>query len=93
MTERSILVLERTRDELQRHGASAVRFIPFGHQLLAAAGAVDAVIAECRAQPFATPNLRLAAHRAMGALEVLFTRGEELRHPEAYQVLLDIAYL
>lgn len=92
MTERTVLVLERTRDELRSAGESAVRFIPFGNQLLAAAVAVDAVIAECRAQPFATNELRLAAHHAMGALEVLFTRGTELRHPEAYQVLLDIAY-
>lgn len=56
-------------------GESAVRFFPFGHQLLAASAAVDAVIAECRAQTFVTDELRLAAHRAMGALEILFTRG------------------
>jgi hypothetical protein len=92
MTERSVLVLERTRDALLSAGADAIRFVSLGVQLLAAGHALDAVIVECRAQPFGTPSLRLAAHRAMGALEVLFTRMDEFRNPEAYQVLLDIAY-
>lgn len=93
MTEHSVAVLERTRDELRMHGESAIRFIPFGHQLLAAAAALDEVLAECATMPFSTPSLRLAAHRAMGALEGVFMRRSELRHPEAYQVLLDLAYI
>ena len=94
MTERSAVVLEIARNELLRSGEEAAGFavMSAGFPLLRAGRALDAVLDLHRQRPEDRSALRVAAHRAIGALETAFTRLQQVRHPEAYQVLLDIAY-
>jgi HEAT repeat protein len=61
--------------------------------LLGAGRAIDDLLAAFRDTPEDREMLRRAAHQALGALEQAFMRLQHVRHPEAYQVLLDVAYL
>jgi hypothetical protein len=95
MTERSAVILELARNELLRSGEDAASFavLSVGFPLLRAGRALDDVLGVYRGMPEDQAALRRAAHRAIGALEEAFTRLQHVRHPEAYQVLLDLAYL
>ncbi len=95
MTERSAVVLEIARNELLRSGEEAAGFavLNVGFALMRAGRALDEVLGVYRSAPDDRAKLRLAAHRAIGVLEQAFTGTQRVRHPEAYQVLLDLAYL
>lgn len=94
MTERAMVILELARNELLRSGEDAANFavLSVGFPLLRAGQALDAVLTAHRTCPQDRDALRRSAHTALGALEVAFTYTKRLRHGEAYQVLLDIAY-
>ncbi len=94
MTERIKRTLAVCRDRLLRDGSCATSFgvVSAGHPLLAAGQALDAVLQQAEREDWNAEASRLAAHRAMGALEVVATRFEQFREHEAYQALLEIAY-
>ncbi len=92
MTERTTAVLEQTCFELLRLGADAIRFVPTGQFYLQAGHHLDRVLRAAQRVPRDDAALAAAAREALDALEALFTRTESFRCPEAYQLLLDIAY-
>ncbi len=94
MTERSIVTLEVARNELLRSGEDAGSFAVLGvaFPLTRAGRALDDLLNVQRVFPDGAEARRRAAHCALGALEEAYTTLQHLRHVEAYQVLLDIAY-
>ncbi|HRN51885.1 MAG TPA: hypothetical protein PK788_00145 [Gemmatimonadaceae bacterium] len=94
MTERSTVILELARNELLGSGEDAASHavLSVGFPLLRAGRALDEVLAVHRATPDDRAALQRAAHRAIGALEAAYGRLQRVRHVEAYQVLLNIAY-
>lgn len=96
MTDQSLRVLEHARDRLRRDGVAASQFlvVGLGTRMLAAATAIDEVLERWRgvASGGERDGLRLAAHRALGALEVVSTRMQVMREGEAYSVLVGVAY-
>lgn len=94
MTERSSVILELARNELLHSGQEAAGYavLSVGLPLIRAGRALDAVLSAYREAPHDDAALRRLAHQAMAAMEEAFGKLQRLRHAEAYQVLLDLAY-
>jgi hypothetical protein len=94
LTDSAARLLEVSRDRLRSDGSAATRFgvVSVGIPMLTAGKAIEELLVLRVESPWNVEGQRKLALLALGSLELLFTRMEQIRHPEAYQLLLDAIY-